>query len=646
MIKYYSLLFAILLTLISPSEPIKCDEEESENEAVRLDDIVISATRAPASMGDISASSSTLPEKRIKSSTAMDLGHLLESTNMVGISDYGPGSMSMASIRGSSAEQVLVLVDGERINNSRSGAVDLSIVPLSNAKRIEVIRGGQSAMYGADAVGGIINIITKQPSDTKAQVWSTLGAYDSLSWGADVSKRVKTISGLLSLSKSDAQSDFPFEDKNGRELIRENADSANRNILGKLKWDISDSIKLRLAGNHYYSDRGDPGPIGQYSPEAIKRDKSNSLSANLEHSVWENFSYKISADKRKNFLRYINPKDPYPIDDTHETDATGAELQFHLWSVSSTPIIWGVSFRNEEVSSTALGDQVRETYSAYIQQESSRNFDGNLLKLNRILFFPAIRWDNYSDFKAGISPKLGFLASFGENYPLNIRANIGRSYRAPSMNDLYWPPDAFASGNPDLKPEEAYNLDIGAHFYLSKPPMKLGITYFWNSFKDRIQWTPGAEGKWSPQNLSEATSSGIETEAQWNLSLWNIKDLLSFNTNYTFLKTEDMLKRQLIYRPSHSIGYTLRVDTGKYWLQFQGSYLSRRYYTLQNTKWLEPFMKHDIQIGSERGIWYLADVGIIFEIRNIFNKRYQLVADYPLPGREWRVKTYIGMKGE
>ncbi len=634
-------------------------EDNDEANVIKLDDVVVSATRTPASLDNISASSAIVPERQIRSSTATDLGRLLETTNILGISNYGPGGVSQASMRGSSSEQVLVLMDGERLNDSRSGLVDLNNIPITYAKRIEVVRGGQSAMYGADAVGGIINIITKQPVGTKVRAWSNLGAYSSQAWGLEASRRINPVSGLISFSQADAEADFPFLDKRGRELIRQNADSMTRSAFGKLKWDISTSAVLSLSGEHYYSDKGDPGPIGKYTPDAIKREKSNGLKANLEQSLTEAILYKLSVHKRDATLRYINPQQPYPADDTHKTDALGAELQMHLLRDTSIPLIWGVSLRQDDVSSTAVGEQSRETYSAYAQQELSRNFHENVLRLSRIAIFPALRWDRYSDFEAGVSPKLGFLASFGQRRVATFKANTGRSYRAPTLNELYWPTDAFAFGNPDLKPERSTDADAGMYFRwmldanrenrASLPQLsevKCGASFFWNSFRNRIQWSQGADGKWSPQNLSEASSVGLELETQTNASFLGLHDLFSLGASYTFLKARDMLERQLIYRPEHSLGYTLRVGTEKLWAQIQGIHQGRRYITAQNTKWLDPFTKYDAQIGIERSLWRDLSIGIVLEVRNIFDKRYQLVADYPLPGREWNIKTSIGMEGE
>ena len=643
--------------------PLTIRAEDSDQDAgsdvIELDEIVVSATRTPASLDSVSASSSIVPEKQIRSSTATDLGHLLENTNLLDILDYGPGSVSTASIRGSSYEQVLVLVDGERINDSRSGGVDLDAIPITHAKRIEIVRGGQSAMYGADAVGGIINIITKQPTGTKARAWSTLGAYDSLSLGAELSGRVKTVSGILSLSRTTSESDFSFEDKFGKELIRENADSRKRSVFSKLRWDISDSAILRLSWDHYYADKNVPGPIGQYTPDANERDTAVGWKAHLEHRPRKGVFYKLSGYKRDTTLQYRNPQGPYPVDDTHKADAIGTELQARFLQDTSIPLIWGVSFRNDDINSTAVGTRGRETYSGYIQQELSMDLDSSALRLSRIAIFPAIRWDHYSDFEAGASPKLGFLASFGQLRILTVKANAGKSYRAPSMNDLYWPPDPFAFGNPDLKPERAKNGDAGLSFHMSELPafsqlsmIRFGATYFRNSFRDRIQWTPDGSGKWSPQNLSKVYTKGLEAEMQINASFWKVPDLVSVTANYTFLRAfldaedEIIRSRQLIYRPKHALGYALRVGTDRLWGQIQGLYRSRRYHTVQNTKWLDPFTSYNLQLGIERRSWSNTNLGLVFEIKNIFDSEYQHVADYPLPGREWSIRTSIGMEGE
>jgi iron complex outermembrane receptor protein len=217
------------------------------------------------------------------------------------------------------------------------------------------------------------------------------------------------------------------------------------------------------------------------------------------------------------------------------------------------------------------------------------------------------------------------------------------------MNDLYWPEDAFAKGNPSLKPERSVDFESGLSFDLSQIkafPIRSSIVYFQNHFQDRILWNPGIGGKWAPENLSDANIRGVEAEASLRISRIS-GAVLDLSADYTFLKAEDSLGRQLLYQPKHSGNYGIRISAAKFlvkkfgiWMQFEGQYKGRRYYTRENTKWLEPFAIHNIKLGFEKIIG-TTKLGVILELKNAFDVSYQLIADYPLPGRQWRCKVSI-----
>lgn len=654
MIKKISILikpgFLIFLLLILNifHDKAKSDDDSS---IIQLDDIIISATRSPASSNRITASSSIITEDQIKKSTANNLKGILSSSNFVNILDYGTGSLSSVSMRGSTSSQVLILLDGERINSPLSGGVDIDNLPIANIKRIEIIRGGHSAMYGADAVGGIINIITKQPYGSSISLWTGAGAFSTYSYGMEASEQLKSLSGLISFSNDQSKSDFPFIDKNGKTMIRENADYKKRNAMGKLLWNFSDSTNFTVSLNHSYSDNGSPGMIGLYTPQATKREKWNNIKMDIEHDFSNSSSFKALINRRSTVLRYLDPQYPYPTDDTHKSNTNSAELQTYLFRRTLFPLMFGIQIRDENVNSTTVKERDRIAFGVYVQQEIRKVLSNNPLNMKDFLIFPAIRWDHYSDFESGLSPKIGFLASFGDRFL--IRANGGRSYRAPTMNDLYWPEDPYASGNPNLKPESSIDMDTGFNFLLSKPAivhnismLRVSITYFLSHLNNGIRWTPGKGGKWSPINITEINSSGVEIETKINVSVFDKPDILNFGTNYTFIKAVDKLKRQITNQPKHAFGYNFQIGTESLWFQAKGLYNSKRYYTVQNTKWLNPFMKHDIKIGTERRIYRNAKTSLIFEIRNVFDTKYQILADYPLPGREWNIKISFSKEGE
>ena len=608
-----------------------------ERKMVALDEVVVSATRRASNLAGIPAFASVVSNQQVKSNTATDAGELLKSSGLLQVADYGIGSLSSVSLRGSSYEQVLVLVDGDRINSSLSGGADFNNIPLNSVERIEIVRGGQSALYGADAMGGIINIVTKRSNKDKLNTWSKIGSFGSFAWGAEVGKKVGALSALVSFSQDKSDGDFQYFDKWDRPRTRENAQFAKRDVAGRLDYQFS-RAKLAISGTHYYADKGDPGPIGQFNKEAFREDKSNSLLINYDHEPRENFSYKLKLHGRGTSLHYANPAGPYNTDDTHKSKSVGGELQTQIYLSDSSPLTTGFSLRQEDISSTAVGTRERNTISGYIQQELALNIPKNFLQLRKIVLFPALRWDNYSDFDAGISPKLGVLARFFEHGNFALRASIGKSYRAPTLNELFWPSDAFAQGNPNLKPERSFGFEFGFNFAL--PCVRGSVAYFQRRSEDRIQWSPKEGGKWTPENLSEANIRGVEIEA--NSRTLKCKDFaLNLSASSAFLKAQDARERQLLYQPKFSANYGLRVAYKSLWAQLEGLYNSKRYYTRENTKWLAPFLAHNIRWGYEKSLLNDTKLSVILELRNAFDDSYQLIADYPLPGREWRFKVGV-----
>jgi len=605
-----------------------------KRETVALDEVVVSATRRLSKLDGIPAFASVVSSNQVKSNTATDAGELLTSSGLLQVADYGIGSLSSVSLRGSSYEQVLVLVDGERVNSSLSGGADFDNIPVNSVDRIEIVRGGQSALYGADAMGGIINIITKRSDSDKFNTWSKIGFFGSFAWGAEFGKKIGALSALVSFSQDKSDGDFQYFDKWNRLRIRENAQFSKRDVSGRLDYQFSNA-KLAISGTHYYADKGDPGPIGQFNKEAFKEDKSSSLLVNYEHKPLDNFSYKLKLHGKDTSLHYANPAGPYKIDDTHKSKSVGGELQTQLYLADSSPLTTGFSLRQEDVSSTAVGTRERNTISGYIQQELALSIPPNPVKLRKITLFPALRWDNYSDFDAGVSPKFGFLAKFFDGANLAFKGSVGKSYRAPALNDLFWPEDAFAKGNPNLKPEHSFGFEFGFNYVL--PRVRGSVAYFQSNVEDRIQWSPKQGGKWTPDNLTEANIRGIEAEA--DSRMLKFKDFaLNLSTSFTFLRAQDKRERQLLYQPTFSANYGFRIAYKSLWTQLEGLYNSRRYYTRENTKWLEPFLAHNIRWGYEKSILSETKLSVILELRNAFDVSYQLMADYPLPGREWRLK--------
>lgn len=620
---------------------------DENSEKIEIEEIIVTATRSPAELSKVSAFGTVISRAQIEKSATNNLGELLESADFVQMRDYGPSSLSSVSIRGASSSQVLVLVDGERVNNVQNGSTDLDKISLDGINRIEVIRGGQSALYGADAAGGIINIITEDFYENQINLKSEAGPFGYLLWSASIKRKFKKLSGMISYSQSQSDGNFQFEDKFGEIKTRENADYLKRNVSAKLKWHPRDSTNLVISGRHSYSDSGDPGPIGQYSPDAFIKEITNSVEIKLNEQIKDNWKCESTLFGRNSRQHYFNPNGLIKIDDTHNVRSIGGRLQSQFLFSEDMPFTAGISVRQEKISSTTVGNRERLSIGFYLQQEIKFKYNRQTVSI-----YPALRFDQYSDFDAGLSPKLGILIRLFDGL-VGIKGNVGESYRVPTMNDLYWPEDAFAKGNPELKPERSEDFDLGIELKSPKildfARLNYGIAYFRNDYNELIQWAPGRFGKWSPTNLSEAKIGGIETNLNFSAT-----EFFRIDMSYAFLKAHDSLGRQLMYRPHHSANYHLNFAMSKLlqrakqvsqlqdlWMQLEGKYQSKRFITRENTKWLDPFLIHDFRVGATKSITRQVNLTGILELRNVFDADYQLQADYPLPSRQWRFKLML-----
>ncbi|MCD6506930.1 TonB-dependent receptor [Candidatus Poribacteria bacterium] len=577
---------------------------------IRMEEVVVTATKRAEPIEETPFFGTSIDRTEIERSGMNDLGELLSSSPFISIRDYGPNSMSSVSIRGASSSQVLVLIDGERLNNSQSGGADLDKIPLNAIERIEIVRGGCSALHGADAVGGVINLITSRPDGNGIKVNMGLGDFGEMTGAAQLHVRHSSFSGMISLWGFKSDGDYEYVDRFGRRKRRVNAGTDRNNLLAKLMWKPSPRAEIEITGGRFRSHSGDPGMMGYPQPNAFLEDDAGSLGLHLRYNP-----FKAAMRYRSSLIHYLNPDSRYNVDDTHQLRSFEVE-------VSSTPIelrylssMFTATFRREVLDSTSTGYHVRESLGIHLSQEA---------KLKRISLFGAIRWDVFSDFGLSFSPKMGFKVDL--RGPFSIKGSFGQSYRAPTFNDLYWPEDAFARGNPNLKPERSSQAELGLQILREKVSGELVL--FSSTTDGLIQWAPGKGGKWYPQNLNEAKVSGLEA----GLHLKPLDGLLDIRFSYSLTDAKDQGGYPLLYRPRHSFGYRVRIGR-KLWAILSGRAEGKRFYR-KGGGYLEPYHVHDLRIGVS-----LKGIKLIFVLGNLLDERYMLSAGYPLPGRRWSFRV-------
>jgi vitamin B12 transporter len=306
-------------------------------------------------------------------------------------------------------------------------------------------------------------------------------------------------------------------------------------------------------------------------------------------------------------------KDPGVEESSKKDNIIGGDIQYHLKVSDENKLILGLEIRGEKAKSSVIGDKKITTTSRYIQDEIQirDNLIANL----------GIRFDKHSRFGYYNSPRIGIVyVPFDDTF---IRVSCGKAFRAPTLNDLYWPKTAWAEGNPDLSPEKGWGLDIEVEHKIKDISGK--FCFFYTNIKDLIDWTEFDDGIWRPENIDEALIKGAELEADYKI-LKNLSSSLTYN----YLHAKDSkTKRWLTYRPLNALNLKLEYFDEKIGIKGNliARYKGKRYTNKSNTKKLGGFWTIDSKITKT----FSKKHDVSFEIKNILHKKYQEVYDYPMP---------------
>ena len=621
-----------------------------------LPEVTVEASRWKADTA-LPLATTVIDRAAIESSGAMNLGEILRPVVGVRVATTGGlGAFTPISIRGSSNDQVLVLMDGRRLNVTQGGGVDLSDVPLDNIERIEVVRGGASAIYGADAIGGTINLISRGvPAGPEAGARLEYGSFDTRLLSAHLAGGLGRGNGPgdngpvgagWRLDGRLCQSDGP-ERKGAEPLpggeadIRGDLDSDW--LSGRVTWKPAWVSSLDLSANHESSDKGVPGSLEFASGTARQSDEFSAAALELTglNAGGPLFSGPSATSGARLFAQrrrrgYADPNFPLgAVDDRHRNDSWGFLVDQHRDVGRAGQVEVGLEGRRDELDSSTDGHHLRNSAAAWARQtvtfgESATTLEGAPTELT-----PALRYDTVEGFAGHLSPLL--MGRHRISRAVQLRGSVGSAFRPPSFDDLFLPPRASAAGNPDLKPEQSWNADLGLGWTLGG--WTLGMTGFVKRVRDLIQWQPGAAGVWRPHNVDGAWIAGAEFDVAGRLPISGTSRVADISANYTWLDPRETgtasntAGKVLIYRPRHKVNAQLRLPLGAISLETQWGYTGPVFTTRANTRSLPGYLVGDA------GLAWSFRPAMTLEARclNLTDVAYQDFRDYPAPGREWRL---------
>jgi len=399
------------------------------------------------------------------------------------------------NIRDATSNKILILIDGQRVNNAQSGGYDVTTIPIDAIENVEVLRGGNSARYCADAVGGVVNFITKKAkavSKMDVGLRATYGSFNSQYYNLYTSNTISDFNYYLSYKRRSSDGDFKFIDFNGLEQTRNNNKSSGDDFLVKLGYNLQNNSNLTFTGSVGASENGVPGSVkglknfASTTPRAFMQ--TNNSFFNLSYAakeVWSKADLNANSYYQYFRTRYEDP-DTWggPTKSDHKVTAYGIELTQNNPVSDLLNLVYGYAYRHDNANSSSIGDKNRNTHSGHVS--ANFGFKDVGFFFNNISLIPAVRYDAPSDFDKVFSPKVSLLFASTDSYAFNINLHWSKSYRAPTFNDLWWPEDAYTVGNPNVKPEYGTTIEIGYGVTLPFINTQIRMNYFNSDITDQI----------------------------------------------------------------------------------------------------------------------------------------------------------------
>ncbi len=589
--------------------------------------IVITPTRGPRMVKDLPTNVSVITREEIAESGAQNVGEVLKNSLGVKIRRYGTlGASSEIALRCCSAYQTLVMVDGRSVNSIADGLADLSQFSIDNIERIEVVRGPASALYGANALGGVVNIITREAKEEKviADVNFGLGSFGTQISRLNFATRDANIKAYFTMSN------------NTSDGWRKNSAYDNHNFTGRLAYDAGKIGKFELRGGYHRGKLGLPGVnykiIDWITGEKIIFDERYASAPNhnqedeKEYAVLE---YSNGGENSKLLLRVYgsddekrdqNPDPDWPTDDFYENITRGVEVQLDtLYRITLGMDVHQDKYRQRnEINSQTIISEKTLNESVFLQET---------LSLKPVTAILGARYDHHSAYGGQMNPSLSLIYQPREY--LKISFNLARGFRAPTFCDLYWPDYLGYLGNPDLKPEKAWAYDLGFEHQLGNLLLSR-LTLFRTNIEDLIEWAMDPSFIWMPSNVAKAYSQGVEVEF-----IHQIMPGLSQNINYTYLhsagRKEGEDKYEIApYKPHNRVNYRINY-TNNFGLNISlmTEYISEQWSARGETGDKLP----DYFLLNTRIAQRIRNLEAYISLDNILDKKYQTVFGYPMPGR-------------
>ena len=578
---------------------------------VSVGQVVVTATKTEVEISDVPQATSVITREEIANTPDRSVAEIIQRTAGVEVTQYGPvGAVALPKIRGSESGQVLILLNGRRINDAQSGQFDLSNLPVSkdDIERIEILRGAASALYGADAMGGVINVITKTPSPVPyTRASASYGSFGTQEYSLLHQRKFGPFAYGVSLSKEQSRG------------YRDNSDADKWTVGGEIGYAITPQSEVKLSARMIQKEIGVPGSVTFPDPDDRQKDQNTLLDLSYQGKITSQLTLNFKGFHNQ-YRRTFDPgTQGFSTGSAflHKNYATGGELQTNYARGNVHLITGGVEFIQDRVNSSAIGVHEATRDAVYLQDE---------IEIVRPLTATiGLRYDHHSIYEDQVNPRAGVVLRLPGD--TRLRASVARSFRAPTFDDLFWPEDAFTAGNPNLQPEKAWSYELGAEKKFGDRAV-LKIAGFYRRVEDLIIWQMGSDFKFRPSNVKTAEIWGAETE----MVFYPFKGL-SIPLSYTYLDPRDTgTGEYIIFKPKHmanvGVGYVTPFGLKT---SLQGRYV--QFYVNETTALNRDYFVMDVKVAYELKVYQNLKGEAFLSLSNVMDRDYQINEGYPMPPR-------------
>ncbi len=601
--------------------------------------IIVSASRIETHEANVASSVSTVTEEDIDDGQYVNVTNAIEPVpGLEVVQSGGPGGTAVAFIRGANSEHTLVLLDGIELNNpaSPNRAFNLTNLTLENIERIEVLRGPQSSLYGSDAMGGVINIISKKAQDgLQMTLRSEAGSYNSFTQVGNLSYGSDWIQVSNGVTRQDIGSISSASSRDGN---FEHDGYENTSLSNRVKILPSEFIDLNVSTRYDRSNAAldNAGGIGGDDPNRRFNNEEFFVRGEMAgHLLEKTLTPSLS-------LAYSH----HDLSDTNDPDLSSTEFLrsdykgdlLKLQSVTNwSPVrdfsaVLGAETERERADSYYLSDGLYGPYEEALQGRDARTnaiFSEARVSYDKRAYVDlGGRLDDHSRFGTYKTWKVA--PAYLLDDATKLRSSVGTGFKAPSLVQLY-----SSYGNTELRPEENVGWDVGIDRQLIKDRLSVSLAYFHNYFDNLISFDPNT---YILNNIRNAETSGCEVSTDLTLT-----ESFSVRTAYTYTDSQDdETGESLLRRPQNKATVTLvYLPTSRVKTQLQWRGTGRRFDI--NYSGSEP---ERISLGGYGTInltlsYQLSETVELFSrVDNLFDKEYEEVYGFGTMG----AAAYGGIK--